>query len=235
MGIYRGPNTVTEGLVFAVDAGSPRSYSGTGNTVNDIVKNHPGGALSGGASVIDSNYFNFDGVNDSLEFATNDIFEHGTSPFSMEVWVRLLDNTGTGNFNAVVGGGNPLCDGCNGGYFIFINGTDATAINLRFDASGSGNLDSLSYNRGTTFEDGAFHHIVGLRDGTNTKIYLDGTLVATGTDNAPNVNDIGVFYVSGWSNYKGNMDVATSKMYSRALTADEVSQNFNASKSRFGL
>ena len=235
MGFFRGPNIVTDGLVFAIDAASPRSYPGTGNTVNDIVKNHSGGTLSGGASVIDNNYFNFDGVNDSLQFATNDIFEHGTSPFSMEAWVRLLDNTGTGNFNAVIGGGNPLCDGCSGGYFIFINGTNAQSINLRFDDSGLGNLDAITYNRGTTFEDGTFHHIVGLRDGTNTKIYLDGELVKTGTDNSPNVNDIGIFYISGWSNYKGNMDVGITKMYNRALTADEVAQNYNAQKSRFGL
>ena len=73
MAFFRGPNIVTDGLVFAIDAGSPRSYPGTGNIVNDIVKNHAGGTLSGGASVIDSNYFRFDGVNDSLQFATNDI------------------------------------------------------------------------------------------------------------------------------------------------------------------
>ena len=32
MGFYRGPNIVTDGLVFAVDAGSERSYPGTGTT-----------------------------------------------------------------------------------------------------------------------------------------------------------------------------------------------------------
>jgi hypothetical protein len=235
MGFYRGPNIVTDGLVFAIDAGSARSYPGTGTTVYDTTGNHPGGTLSGGTSVIDNNYFRFDGVDDSLQFSTNDIFERGTAPFTMEAWVRLLDATGLSNFNAIVGGGNPLCDNCDGGYFIFFSGTNATSINLRFDNSGLGNLDSLTYNRGTTFEDGTFYHVVGLRDGTNTKIYLDGVLVATGTDNAPDVNDIGIFYVSGWSNYKGNMDVATSRMYSRALTQAEITQNYNAQKSRFNL
>ena len=32
MGFYRGPNIVTDGLVFAVDAGSTRSYPGSGTT-----------------------------------------------------------------------------------------------------------------------------------------------------------------------------------------------------------
>ena len=37
MGFYRGPNIVTDGLVFAVDAGSERSYPGSGTTATDLV------------------------------------------------------------------------------------------------------------------------------------------------------------------------------------------------------
>ncbi|MDB4339225.1 LamG domain-containing protein [bacterium] len=233
MGFFRGPKIVTDGLIFAVDAGSKRSYPGTGTNVKDLAGNHPGGTLSGGTTIIDNNYFHFDGSNDSLAFAPNDVFELSTTSFTMEAWARLNDNTGTNNFNAIIGGGNPLCDGCNGGYFLFYNGTNAVSINLRFDDSGLGNLDSLTYNSGTTFEDGIIHHVVGLRDGTNTKIYLDGTLVATGTDNSPNVNDISTFYISGWSNYRGDMDVGLARLYNKPLTADEVLQNYNAQKSRF--
>ena len=36
MGFYRGPNIVTDGLVFAVDAGSERSYPGSGTTATDL-------------------------------------------------------------------------------------------------------------------------------------------------------------------------------------------------------
>ena len=228
-----GPNIITDGLIFAIDAGSKRSYSGTGTSVIELSRNHSGGTLSGGTS-FESHYLNFDGSNDSLAFATDDIFERGTLPFTMEAWVRLNDNTGTSNISAVMGGGNPLCDNCDGGYFIYFMGSTSKTINLRFDNSGLNNMDSLSYTRNTTFEDGKFYHIVGLRDGTNTKIYLDGTLVATGTDNATNVNDISTFYVSGWSNYRGDMDVAVSKIYNQSLSASQILQNYNASKSRFG-
>ena len=130
---------------------------------------------------------------------------------------------------------NPLCDVCDGGYFIYFTGESANNINLRFDNTGLGNMDAVNYTRGTTFEDGTFHHIVGLRDGTNIKLYLDGILVATGTDNSTNVNDISTFYISGWSNYRGNMDVAISRIYNKALSAEEVGQNFEAQRARFGL
>jgi hypothetical protein len=231
---YYQASIVTDGLVFAVDAGNLVSYE-SGSTTAYSLTGSVDGTLSGGTSFNSGNggYWNFDGINDSLQFATNNVFERGTTPFTMEAWVRLIDNTGLSNFNAVMGGGNPLCDGCDGGYFIYFTGATSSTINIRFDNSGTGNLDSLSYNRGTTFEDGTFHHIVGLRDGTNTKIYLDGGLVATGTDTFPNVNDIDTFYISGWSNYKGNMDVAVSRIYNKALTPEEVTQNYNANINRF--
>ena len=37
MGIFRGPNIVTDGLVFAVDPGSTRSYPGSGTTTTNII------------------------------------------------------------------------------------------------------------------------------------------------------------------------------------------------------
>ena len=33
MAFFRGPNIVTDGLILALDAGSPRSYPGTGTSV----------------------------------------------------------------------------------------------------------------------------------------------------------------------------------------------------------
>ena len=39
MGTFVGPNIVTDGLVFAVDAGSERSYPGTGSTWYDLSGN----------------------------------------------------------------------------------------------------------------------------------------------------------------------------------------------------
>ena len=230
---YQGP-IVTDGLIFAIDAGNLVSYE-DGSTTAYSLTGSVNGTLGGGTYYSPNNggMFVFDGDNDYLQFATDPVFERGTTPFTMEAWVELLDNTGTSDISAVTGGGNPLCDNCNGGYFLYFMGSSSTILNLRFDDSGLGNMDSISYTRGTSFEDGKFHHLVGLRDGTNTKLYLDGELVKTGTDNAVDVNDIGTFFISGWSNYRGNMNVGISRIYDRALTAEEVMQNYSAGKGRF--
>jgi hypothetical protein len=42
MGFYRGPNIVTDGLTFAVDAASERSYPGSGTTAYDLVGSYNG-------------------------------------------------------------------------------------------------------------------------------------------------------------------------------------------------
>lgn len=232
MSLHHNPRIVTSGLTFAIDAADINCYPGTGTAVADLAGNHPGGTLSGGTTLVDNNYFHFDGSNDSLAFVTDDVFERGTSTFSLEAWVRL-NAQGVNNLAMVIGGGNPLCDGCDGGYMILYSGTNN--INLRFDDVGLGNLDTITYNSPTSLIDGSFHHIVGLRDGGSTRLYFDGNQVATGTDRQVNVNDISTFYVSGWSAYRGDMDVALSRIYNRALTATEVKQNYNATRTRFGL
>jgi hypothetical protein len=67
MGIYRGPNIVTDGLVFAVDAGSERSYPGTGTTVTDLVGLN-NGTLTNGVTYQSANggVFDFDGTDDYI-------------------------------------------------------------------------------------------------------------------------------------------------------------------------
>ena len=47
MGFYRGPNIVTDGLVFAIDAGSERSYPGSGTVATDLVGTNNGTLTNG--------------------------------------------------------------------------------------------------------------------------------------------------------------------------------------------
>ena len=46
MGIFRGPNIVTEGLIFTIDPGSIRSYSGSGTSIVDLTNNATNGTLT---------------------------------------------------------------------------------------------------------------------------------------------------------------------------------------------
>ena len=67
MGIDIGPIETTDGLVFQLDAGNTRSYSGSGLTANGLVGGI-GGTLVNGVGFTSSNngLFSFDGSNDYL-------------------------------------------------------------------------------------------------------------------------------------------------------------------------
>ena len=67
MGISAGPNSVSNGLVFQLDAANLRSYSGSGNTANGLVSGI-GGTLVNGVGFTSSNSgsFIFDGTDDYI-------------------------------------------------------------------------------------------------------------------------------------------------------------------------
>ena len=75
---------------------------------------------------------------------------------------------------------------------------------------------------------------------TQVSLYLNGILIETksltGNPITPYTNDvllIGGLYNTSNTNFTGNMYL--HRIYNRPLTADEVAQNFNAYKTRFGL
>ena len=51
MAYFTGPNIITDGLVFAVDAGSDRSYPGSGTTTTNII-NSVDGTLTNGVAYV---------------------------------------------------------------------------------------------------------------------------------------------------------------------------------------
>jgi hypothetical protein len=72
--------------------------------------------------------------------------------------------------------------------------------------------------------------------GTYTpKLYINGTLVSTGTGStagqATSVGPDSPFTIG----YNWNGKISCVRMYSRDLSLGEIQQNYNATKSRFGL
>ena len=78
---------------------------------------------------------------------------------------------------------------------------------------------------------------------TNNKIYIDGVLQTlsqqVGFENTGNLSfNNGNGRICCWrnnTNYLMPMDCNMFKIYNRALTQSEITQNFNAHRGRFGL
>ena len=159
-----------------------------------------------------------DGVDDALH--TPDASNLDLDEFTLEGWVWWNQHKNYGSLLVKgPGGSGNIFNYC----FFFYSG------NIVCGFGNGGAFYNVSISTPTTNE---WHHIVGTYDGATLKFYLDGTLANSSTvAQTPyqNNNDLQIIQAS----YPIDGRVAASRIYNRALTADEVSQNFQAQSSRF--
>ena len=219
MGFYRGPNIVTENLTFAVDAGSTRSYPGSGTTWENLGSSGSDVALTNGPvfNAANGGYFEFDGTDD-YAYSNSTSFDI-TGNVTINSWIR---HDGTGNQY-----GNYISNSANSGYRMRRNGTNGS--NLWIYASGN------AVNGGAIY-DNIWYMVTGVFSSTGLRAYINGVLVASNTT-VYSSSFGGSFFIGAYavgSEIFGG-DIASAQVYSSALTASEILQNFNAQKSRFGL
>jgi hypothetical protein len=128
-----------------------------------------------------------------------------------------------------------------------INASTSNFRNFSMGYVGSGANNVLGGFDGTnqplttsSFRDGLWHYAVVVMKTNDYKIYVDSinqtltwNLGSTGNwiNNSTNVNYIGS--AGGSSVFNGN--IAQTQIYNRALSSTEILQNYNATKTRFGL
>ena len=224
MSLSHNPRIVTSGLVMLLDAANPKSYPGTGTTWSDLSGNGNNGTLTNGPTYSSANNGSivFDGVNDTMSSTYNKV---GGNDTTLEVWFNWGGVTGT--FTMIY-----LGNGANSGYGFFVH-----------DGSGpgSGNKVGVLYggsfynalNIGTTYatlQSGVWTNLVITRDSNTTILYQNAALLGS-TTRIPNGNTGSLAYYAAPPG--GNISV--QKVYNRALSAAEVQQNFNATRSRYGV
>ena len=236
MGFYRGPNIVTDGLVFAVDPGSERSYPGTGTTTSSLMTAYDGTLINGtGFSTNNGGTWEFDGTDDKINFDGATILGYigvtsGTGnnvAYSMEAWIKLdAYPSGIASSGDTIMGHNSTQ-----GIGIQVFGTTTSAyINFGYRGNSNYNAGNITINE--------WHHIVGTRAvGGAIKIYIDGVEDYAVTGNLAVDYTTADFAIGNAPTRIGpfNGDISSTRVYNKSLTAAEVTQNFNAQKSRFGL
>ena len=222
MGFYRGPNIVTDGLVFAIDAGSERSYLGSGTTTTNII-NGASGTLTNGVGYVSNNggAFDFDGTDDFILFPDDTNLNLQT--LTMESWSYL--NTTIQQYGFLFEKGL-----VNTQYANFFENTIFVFRTMGLSTSSLNIASSL-------FSANSWNHIVCTYASGTKRIYLNGIQVgvATGLTGTISTNANGPRIGAHSSGYYLDGEIAASRVYNKALTAAEVLQNYNAQKSRFGL
>jgi len=214
---YGSPPIVTNGLVLTLDAGNTKSY--TSGSTNWFSLGNPAlsGSLVGGPAFSNQNGGSivFDGSNDYADLNSNSILS-GSTAFTIESFYKT---TGTSN-GAIFGNyGTGYLSGVwfSGRYGIYLNN--------------SVYVPNPPLALGT-------YCMVATRDVSgNINLYVNNVLVSTGvlSGSIPtNINyrigsDVNTFAEA----LTGNL--YTLKVYDRALSRQEIAQNYNAGKTRFGL
>lgn len=223
MGFYRGPNIVTENLKLALDAGSERSYSGSGTSVDSIVSANTATLYNGVAySSNNGGFWDFDGSDDYILTDFGSGLNPTTQDLSYGIWVKP-DSTATSMF---------IMQSNWGGSTRFYIGQLSQKLAWGIQERGWNSNDT-----DLTFVTGEWYYINIVFSGTTAKLYANGVLKATDTISSFTFqNELGIGSGRPYtSNYYWNGGISACRVYYKELTAAEVLQNFNAQKSRFGL
>ena len=219
------PKIVTDGLIICLDAADKNSYPGSGTTWTELVSNN-GYSLSNGPTFNSENggSIDFDGVNDYFDTGlTGGIYN--PQFFTMDIWLRLNSTKSTYGLCGRLD--NTFTQGIT---FYGANSTAHFTVNTY-------NSDLAS----TSISTGVINNYHCSYDESTLKLYKDGSLVSSTSYN------VAVTYNSsyGWNvatNSTGvglslspDMNCYSFRVYNRALSASEVLQNYNTTKSRFGL
>ncbi len=214
-----GGGIVTNNLVLHLDAGDSSSYSGSGTTWTDLTGNSNNGTLVNGVSYSssDGGYLSFDGGDDRVDFSTYVQPAHTSSTsFTWLIWVYPTSY----NNNDVIMGNRNVSGST---YWTKLTPT-------RFEWAYPNHLDNS-----TNITQNQWQNICIVKNGSSFTYYKNGSSIDTMTSTAS--KDSHPFYLGGDPTYGENpaCRISIVAVYDAALTASEVTQNFDATKSRYGL
>lgn len=219
---------VQSGLVMNLDASFKSSYSGTGTSWIDISSNGKN------ATLINGPIFGTAGGGSFLFNASNQQIRVGsvTSGLTLtyNMWIRIPSISLQ---------------------LLFWDGSSASGNDFWTVLTSDGKIRTLIDNStyltsNSSITANTWYNISIVTTSTGKSIYINGVLDSS--DNTPILTRTGYSYLSlgyafdgsndvqswmGGTNLRGN--IGSFNIYNRSLSATEVLQNFNATKSRFGL
>lgn len=208
--------------IVNLDAAVASSYPGTGTTWTDLSGNGNNASLSNGVSYSGTNggVLSFDGVSGYVR--TSVIPTYGS--FALSIWFKTPTQRdgdrlywGDGTNRAILAN-----SGTTGSLMWYIN-TSVTNTGYKFSSN------STVVNQ--------WNNVVLQYTGSQAQLFINGvqdgvTANITGTSNASGFN-LGTNYDRSGNWYNGQ--ISNMRFYGRSLSADEISQNFNALRGRYGI
>jgi len=224
---------VTSGLVYNVDAGNVSSYAGNGSLWVDLAGNYNTtlvGGTSFDAGIVPGGTIDFDGA---ASGATAGLLYDNITAGSIEMWVRptSLPATGAAIYQYPT---------------LFNKGDVFAGMSIKDDYTVLIYAYGPSYQTVTSTGTAALNQWTSITytwDATGSDIYINGALDIHGSASWDDINytsawqgdtaRIGHNFQNGTDNFAGQIPIVRG--YNRVLTSGEVSTNFEALRTRFGI
>ena len=212
----------SDGKVLHYDVSDTNSYPGTGNVLNDLIGSTDGNMTSvtystdGGGSLV----FGAGSIVDipsSLDVLSGD--------FTISSWYK---NTGGSGFKVLFEtegyrtGANGLSLYLQGDYFNIYKLTNSSWTSMIQTSAGTAGLN-------------VWKNVVLKRENSVISLYVDGTQIGGTYTTSQDFSDTNYNLGGGSSAYPFYGNIGDLALYDRAIADSEILQNYNATKSRFGL
>ena len=223
MALGHGASIVRNGLVLHLDAANKKSYPTTGTAWNDLSGNGRNGTLTNNPSYssLNSGSIIFDGTDDFVQCSGSVTATEAT----FLCWIRR--------------------NGDQGGYDGILLSRGSSVTGMMFQSSNqlayvwNNAINTYTWNSGLTVPDLTWCMVAVSVTSTSATAYLcqsSGITSATNTvsHTSTTLDDIKL----GQDDFGGRLftgNIAIAQLYNRALTAAEVSQNFEAIRGRYGV
>lgn len=234
MAVTASPNIVTSGLTMALDVSNIKSYPGTGTLWRDLVGGN-NGTLTNGPTFgqTSGGILNFDGTNDYAS-TSYDLSWNNTNSVTIEFYARPASLS---VYYPILGKGPTNWE--------WQFNQDSTSLGFVYWNTGGGHTNGPTitianvFNSTTTFVSVSmvWNHVDNkyyfYRNGVwiNTTNWTDASINQNRTDGF-NIGGNVYQWATGGNYWPGSL--AGLRVYSRALSSDEVLQNFDSTKGRFG-
>ena len=233
MGIRYNTSIVRDGLVLHLDAANKKSYPGTGTVWKDLSGNGNNGTLVNGVEYSSDNKgaMVFDGVNDYVDTGSSDFLGPSLSGLTVSCWIRIKTRKTA---------------------IIAENGTSFTTNTFYIAQESTTVLSFLVCNDGSTavqradisdYELDTWINFVGVWSSNSViSSYINGTFATTSILNPSNIfSNLKSGNTNLWIGRRPggalvfDGDISNVQIYDRALPSQEIQQNFEALRGRYGI
>jgi hypothetical protein len=213
MGLNHSPSIVTNGLTLCLDSVNSKSYPGSGTTWNNLITNTDSLTLVSSPSLGANSIFSFNGSYASTSNAVLNSTSYTKCAWFQTQNLSPANNIMSGNIGQHafwLASTNKLQSGHNGGWGTVVANTSVVPNQWYFGA-------------------------VTFSTTTGWALYLNGLLESTNasTTTFTGTGDVLVAAYGNANFFQGQINGVF--IYNRVLTINEIQQNFNATRGRYGL